>query len=56
MLFRSGSGNINFAPILSAAEAAGTEYLLVEQDNCYGKDPFEELASSYRYLKAQGLS
>ena len=51
-----GSGNINFVPILAAAEDAGTEYLLVEQDDCYGRDPFEELASSYRYLKAQGLS
>lgn len=51
-----GSGNLDFPEILSAAQDAGTEYLLVEQDDCYGRDPFEELTVSYKYLKAQGLS
>lgn len=49
-----GEGNLNWKGILPAAEAAGVEYMMVEQDNCYGKDPFECLAISYRNLKAMG--
>lgn len=51
-----GYGNMNFDAILSAAEDAGAQYLLVEQDDCYGEDPFVCLKKSYDYLKAQGLS
>ena len=50
-----GGGNINFLPILKACADSGTQYLLVEQDHCYGEDPFACLAQSYAYLKAQGL-
>ncbi len=49
-----GEGNMNWPAILEAAEAAGVEYLLVEQDNCYGRDPFDCLASSYAQLRAWG--
>ena len=51
-----GRGNMNFERILSAAEDAGTRYAFVEQDNCYGEDPFDCLKESYDYLKALGLS
>ena len=51
-----GSGNMNFEAILAAAETSGTRYLFVEQDNCYGEDPFVCLKKSYDYLKALGLS
>lgn len=51
-----GWGNINFDAVISAAESAGTEYLLVEQDDCYGEDPFGELKKSYDFLRAMGLS
>ena len=50
-----GDGNINFEPVIRAAEDAGTEYLLVEQDLCHGEDPFACLARSYRNLRALGL-
>jgi sugar phosphate isomerase/epimerase len=50
-----GEGNLNFPKIIAAAEDMGTEHLLVEQDDCYGEDPFECLARSYRYLRAMGL-
>ena len=50
-----GDGNINFEPVIRAAEEVGTEYLLVEQDLCHGEDPFECLARSYRNLRALGL-
>lgn len=49
-----GEGNLNWKGILPAAEAAGVEYMMVEQDNCYGQDPFACLATSYRNLKAMG--
>jgi len=49
-----GEGNLNWPAILREAEAGGVEYLLVEQDNCYGADPFECLATSYRNLKEMG--
>ena len=50
-----GSGNLNWPKIIAACEAAGTEYALVEQDDCYGADPFENLQKSFEFLKAQGL-
>ena len=49
-----GEGNMNWPAILKAAEDGGAEYLLVEQDTCYDRDPFESLAISYRNLKAMG--
>lgn len=50
-----GEGNINFDRVLQAAEQAGTKYLLVEQDDCNGEDPFSCLKRSYQYLKSKGL-
>ncbi|MDO5327531.1 MAG: sugar phosphate isomerase/epimerase [Clostridia bacterium] len=50
-----GEGNINFDRVFQAAEAAGTKYMLVEQDDCHGEDPIECLRRSYLYLKANGF-
>ncbi len=50
-----GEGNLNWPAILEAGEAGGVEYYLIEQDHCYGRDPFESLAISYRNLKGMGL-
>jgi len=49
-------GNMNFDAILEACRDSGTEYLLVEQDDCYGEDPFACLERSYRNLKDRGLA
>jgi sugar phosphate isomerase/epimerase len=49
-----GEGNLNWEAILAAAEECGVEHLLVEQDRCYERDPFESLAISYRNLNAMG--
>ena len=35
--------------LLTAAEKAGTEWLIVEQDTCPG-DPFDSIKLSYDYL------
>jgi len=50
-----GEGNLNFDRIFKKAEQAGTHYMLVEQDDCNGEDPFFCLARSYAYLKARGF-
>ncbi len=50
-----GEGNLNFDRIFRKAEAAGTKYMLVEQDDCGGEDPFVCLRRSYEYLKARGF-
>lgn len=44
-----GSGNMNFAKIIAAAERSGCEWFIVEQDTCPG-DPVDSLAQSLRYL------
>ena len=49
-----GEGNLNWKAILEQAEKSGVEHLLVEQDDCYGQDPFECLAISYRNLVSWG--
>ena len=50
-----GEGNLNWNRIFAAAEAAGTRYMLVEQDNCNGEDPFNCLKRSYDFLRANGF-
>ena len=50
-----GEGNINFDRVFDEAESGGTRYMLVEQDDCNGEDPFECLRRSYLYLKARGF-
>lgn len=47
------SGNMNFTAILEACAAAGTEWLIVEQDYCQGS-PFDCLAESYANLALAG--
>ena len=51
-----GEGNLNWPAILDAAGQGDVEWYLIEQDNCYERDPFESLAISYRYLCSFGLS
>lgn len=50
-----GEGNINFDRVFEKAESSGTEYMLVEQDDCNGEDPFDCLKRSYKYLHSLGL-
>lgn len=50
-----GEGNMNFDRIFEKADACGVQYMLVEQDDCNGEDPFDCLRRSYQYLNACGL-
>ncbi len=45
-----GNGNLNWEKILAAADAAGCQWYVVEQDECPG-DPFDSLRQSFDYLK-----
>ncbi len=51
-----GEGNLNWTEILRTAEEGGVEHALIEQDNCYDRDPFECLAISYRNLNQMGFT
>ena len=55
ILAACGDGNLDFAKIAEACEYAGTEYVVVEQDDCFGEDPFVCLERSYKYLKSLGI-
>ena len=50
-----GEGNINFDRVFAKAEESGTQFMLVEQDDCNGEDPIECLRRSYLYLKSCGF-
>ncbi len=50
-----GEGNINFDRVFMSAERAGTEYMLVEQDDCNGENPFDCLKRSYEFLRSRGF-
>ncbi len=50
-----GMGIQNMPEILKACEDAGSEYLIVEQDESVGCTPMEAIAISRAYLKSLGL-
>jgi sugar phosphate isomerase/epimerase len=45
-----GYGNLDFPAIVAAADAAGCQWFVVEQDTCPG-DPFASLEKSYRTMR-----
>jgi sugar phosphate isomerase/epimerase len=49
-----GEGNLDFPAIIPAARAAGARYLLVEQDELYGRSVWDALQTSYDNLAAMG--
>jgi sugar phosphate isomerase/epimerase len=55
MFAEIGSGNLNWPGIISAAEASGCQWFIVEQDVCPG-DPFDSLKKSFDYIKANLVS
>jgi sugar phosphate isomerase/epimerase len=50
-----GEGNLDFGAIVPAALEAGAEYLLVEQDELYGRTVWEALRTSHDNLVALGF-
>lgn len=51
-----GEGNLDFRGIIQAALDSDAEYLLVEQDQLYGRDVFDCLQTSYDNLVTLGYS
>lgn len=49
-----GQGNLPLHEIIQAGLESGSEYFLVEQDDTYGRDPFDCLADSRDHLYALG--
>ena len=49
-----GQGNMNWPALLPAAEEAGAEYFLIEQDDTYGRDPIDAIRDSREYLRSIG--
>ena len=49
-----GEGNLDFPAIIEASEEIGAKYLLVEQDEHYGRTPLECLQTSYDNLVTLG--
>lgn len=49
-----GAGNINFGAVIPQALASGAEYLLVEQDDLYGRDAYDCLTDSMAHIRGLG--
>jgi sugar phosphate isomerase/epimerase len=49
-----GEGNLEWTEIIDQAISSGAEYLLIEQDEQYGRDPFDCLQTSRDNLVALG--
>ena len=48
-------GNLNWETIFAACKESGVKYAMVEQDDCYGTDPFECLHTSLANLRKYGF-
>ncbi|WP_066186756.1 MULTISPECIES: sugar phosphate isomerase/epimerase family protein [Gracilibacillus] len=51
-----GEGNLNMPAIIDASLEAGAQYFLIEQDDTYGRDPFESLQISADNLRNMGYA
>lgn len=49
-----GEGNLDFPPMIQAGLESGVEYFFVEQDDTYGRDPFDSLKISADNLRKLG--
>ncbi|WP_163539914.1 sugar phosphate isomerase/epimerase [Gracilibacillus sp. YIM 98692] len=49
-----GEGNLNMPAIIEAGREAGAKYFLIEQDDTYGRDPFDCLRISRDNLRKMG--
>src|SRR5690606_28864975 len=51
-----GEGNLDIAAMIEAGLSSGAQYFLIEQDDTYGRDPFESLEISAKYLRELGYA
>lgn len=50
-----GEGNLDMKAIIDLAGETGVEHIFIEQDDTYGKNPFESLEISARNLRSLGF-
>ena len=50
-----GEGNLDIKAIIEAGLESGAQYFLIEQDDTYGRDPFDCLQTSAENLRKLGL-
>ena len=51
-----GEGNLDIPAIIEAGLESGAEYFLIEQDDTYGRDPFDSLEMSAKNLRDLGYA
>jgi len=51
-----GEGNLDIPAIMEAGLKSGAQYFLIEQDDTYGRDPFDCLETSANHLRQLGYS
>ncbi|MCM3440449.1 sugar phosphate isomerase/epimerase family protein [Metabacillus halosaccharovorans] len=51
-----GQGSLDFTAVIEAGLKSGAQYFLVEQDDTYGRDPFECLKISADHLRKLGYA
>ncbi len=51
-----GEGNLDIKAVIEAGIETGSKYIIVEQDDTYGRDPFESLAISRENLVKLGYA
>lgn len=51
-----GEGSLDIQGIMEAGLESGVKYFLIEQDDTYGRDPFDCLEASAKYMRKLGYS
>ena len=46
-----GTGNIDFGACYRACKEIGVQYIVIEQDLCYDKDPYDSVRIGFEGLK-----
>ena len=51
-----GEGSLDFPAIINTAKETGAEFFFIEQDNTYGRDPYDSLRISAENIKKMGFT
>ena len=51
-----GEGNLDWNEILTFCKEKGVKSYAIEQDECYGRDPFDCVCTSFKFLSERGLA
>ena len=51
-----GEGSLDFPAIINTAKETGAEFFFIEQDNTYGRDPYDSLRISAENIKKMGFA